>query len=140
MPIVVVAKNEADYAKWVEDTKGGAAAQVVSDAAAVERDWTLSELVAQGEKVYNTNCVACHQAGGVGVPPAFPALAGSAVATGPIADHVNIVMNGKPGTAMAAFKDQFSDADLASIITYTRNAFGNETGDSIQPAAVKALR
>lgn len=136
MPIVVVAKNEADYAQWVADQKGAAAA----DAAAADRDWTKPELMERGEKVYGTNCAACHQANGEGVPGAFPPLKGGPIATGPKEGHIDIVMNGKVGTAMAGYASQLSDVDLAAVITYERNAWGNDTGDLVQPSEVKAAR
>jgi cytochrome c oxidase subunit 2 len=90
----------------------------------------------QGQTVYNTYCMACHQANGQGLPPAFPALAGSAIATGPVENHINIVLNGKAGTAMAAFGAQLSAVDLASVITFERNAFGNSVGDMVQPVDI----
>ena len=135
MPIVVVAKAPEDYAKWVAEQQGAAAAETAS----ADREWTKDELMAKGEQVYQTNCAACHQANGQGLPPAFPAIAGSAIATGDPAGHISLVLNGKPGTAMAAYRDILSDADLAAVLTYQRNAFGNDAG-IIQPAAVKAAR
>lgn len=136
MPIVVVAKNDADYADWVT------AQQSASDAdmAAASRDWSQDELIARGENVYNTACAACHQANGEGIPGAFPGLKGGKIATGPIEAHLDIVLNGKPGTAMAAFAGQLNDIDLAAVVTYERNAWGNNTGDMIQPSDVKAAR
>lgn len=136
MPIVVVALSEQGYKDWVAQQKGGAA----SGAADINREWTMKELMDKGEGVYNSICAACHQPGGVGMPPTFPALKGSKIATGPVADHVNIVFNGKNGTAMQAFKNQLSDVEIASVITYERNAFGNNTGTMVQPAQMKALR
>jgi len=73
------------------------------------------------------------------VPPAFPALAGSAIATGDAAAHLDIVLNGKAATAMAPYRDILNDADLAAVITYERNAWGN-SASVVQPAAVKAAR
>jgi cytochrome c oxidase subunit 2 len=105
--------------------------------------------MAAGKAAYEKNCAACHQPEGQGIPPAFPALAGSKIVTGPLLSpegrlipdsHVDRVLNGKAGTAMQAFKATLSDADLAAIITYERNAFGNNKGDMIQPAQIKALR
>jgi cytochrome c oxidase subunit 2 len=136
MPIVLIAKTEDDYQQWVADQKAGAAAV----AAAATVTWTLDDLVAKGESVYNTNCLACHQANGQGIPGVFPAIAGSAIATGDMAGHVNIVMNGKTGTAMQAFGAQLSDVDLAAVITYQRNAFGNDAGDMVQPSDIAAAR
>lgn len=135
MPIVVVAKSPADYAAWVA-TKKGAAAEA---AASAEREWSKEELIAKGEKLYVTSCAACHQANGQGVPGAFPALAGGAIATGPVDAHIDMVMNGKAGTAMASFKALLNDADMAAIISYERNAWGNDAG-IVQPAAIKAAR
>ncbi|MEA2080885.1 MAG: c-type cytochrome, partial [Pseudomonadota bacterium] len=136
MPIVLIAKTEEDYAQWVADQKAGAAAA----AAAAGKEWTLEDLMAKGESVYNTNCAACHQANGQGIPGVFPPIAGSAIATGEISGHTDIVLNGKSDTAMQAFGEQLGDADLAAVITYQRNAFGNDTGDLIQPSEIAAAR
>ena len=101
----------------------------------------MDELVAKGEQVYQTACSACHQANGQGIPNVFPALAGSALATtGAIEEHADTVVNGRAGTAMQAFGAQLDDVELAAVITYTRNAWGNETGSSMQPAQIKAMR
>ena len=83
--------------------------------------------------------MACHQATGKGMPPAFPALDGSKVVTGPKAGQIALELKGKPGTAMAAF-ERLSDSELAAVITYTRNSWGNKTGEAIQPAEIKAAR
>ncbi|NIA01398.1 MAG: cytochrome c oxidase subunit II [Planctomycetia bacterium] len=136
MPIVVIAKNEADYQAWVTDQKS----QMDAAAAGADREWAMAELMERGEKAYNTSCAACHQATGAGVPGAFPALKGSAIATGAKDAHMAMVMNGKPGTAMAGFAAQLNDIDLAAIITYERNAWGNNTGDLVQPSEIKAAR
>jgi cytochrome c oxidase subunit 2 len=74
------------------------------------------------------------------MPPAFPALAGSAVATGDVAQHIDIGLNGRPGTAMAGFGAMLNDEQLAAIITYQRNAWGNDTGDLVNPADIAAAR
>ncbi|MDA8255693.1 MAG: cytochrome c oxidase subunit II [Betaproteobacteria bacterium] len=136
MPIVVEVVSEEDYAAWVAKKKGAAQAAAADGAKSFE----IAELVERGEKVYQANCAACHQADGKGLPGVFPAISGSAVATGPIADHIAIVMNGKPGTAMAAFAGQLSDADIAAVVTYQRNALGNKMGDLAQPAEIAAAR
>lgn len=136
MPIVVEAKTQQDYEAWLEVKK--AEAEVAKSGA--DREWTLDELVERGQEVYGTYCVACHQANGQGIPPAFPSLVGSPLTTGPIDGHVDIVLNGKPGTAMQAFGAQLNDVDLAAVVTYERNAFGNTMGDLVQPAQIKAAR
>jgi cytochrome c oxidase subunit 2 len=134
MPIVLVAKTQEDYDAWVEEQKGAAAA--AADAATATL--TMEELMARGEAAYNTSCAACHQANGAGIPGVFPAIAGSAIATGDVAKHIDIGVNGVPGTAMQAFGEQLSAVDLAAVITYQRNAFGNDTGDMVQPADIVA--
>ena len=136
MPIVLVAKTEDDYQAWVAEQKGAAAAEAES----ATKTWTMDDLMARGEAVYNTNCAACHQANGQGIPGVFPAIAGGAIATGDIAGHTDIVMNGKAGTAMQAFGAQLNDVDLAAVITFQRNAFGNDAGDMIQPSAIAEAR
>lgn len=136
MPIVVEAKTPEDYVRWVADRK----AKMAASADDPGKVYTLEELKARGEKVYNTHCAACHQANGAGIAGAFPALNGSKIATGDKAAHIHIVLNGKAGTSMAAFGAQLSDTDIAAVVTYERNAWGNHTGDVIQPSAIKALR
>ena len=136
MPIVLIAKTEEDYATWVAEQKSAAAA----DADAATATLTMDELMAKGETAYNKTCAACHQANGQGIPGVFPAIAGGPLATGDVAGHIDIVVNGKAGTAMQAFGEQLSAVDLAAIITYERNAFGNDSGDMVQPADVAAAK
>ena len=140
MPIVVEVKSEQDYAAWVGDQKK----QLASAAGDINKTWDIKELTARGEKVYTANCVACHQANGKGLPPAFPPLDGSKVATGPKLAHISTVLNGvtrdgKP-TAMIAWKGTLSDVDIASVVTYERNSWGNHTGEAIQPAEVTSAK
>jgi len=136
MPIVVEAKSEEDYLAWLSEKK----AEKVAAAASAEKTWTMDELMAHGESAYNTNCAACHMAGGEGLPGVFPGLKGSAIAIGDVAKHIDVVINGVAGTGMQAFGPQLNDADLAAIITYERNAWGNNTGDMVQPSDVKSAR
>jgi len=135
MPIVVRVVSEQDYAKWVGDFKKAAA----SAADDPNKKWDAKELAARGEKVYAANCVACHQANGRGNPPAFPPLAGSKIVTGAKAGHIDMVLNGKPNTAMQPFGKQLSDTDIAAVITHERSSWGNNAG-MVQPAEVKARR
>ena len=135
MPVVVEVKSKEDYAKWVAEQK----AKVAVAAEDPSKVWDEKALAERGEKVFAANCVACHQANGKGVPGAFPALDGSKVVLGPSAAQVGVLLNGRPGTAMASFR-QLSDTDLASVITYTRNAWSNKTGQAIQPAEIQAAR
>lgn len=135
MPIVVQAVAPEEFDKWVSLQKDKAA----SAEASAGKTWTQDELMEKGKKVYASTCAACHGANGEGIGP-FPKMAGSKIATGPLAAHLNIVMKGKPGTAMQAFAGQMNDADLAAVITFERNGFGNKTGDVVQPSQVKAAR
>jgi cytochrome c oxidase subunit 2 len=139
MPIVVEVKSADDYAKWLAEHKKAMAA-----AGDTGQPLDPKELIARGEKVFAANCAACHQANGKGVPGTFPALDGSKVVTGPKDAQIKTVLNGvmKNGqpTAMPAWKDTLSDTDIAAVITYTRNSWSNHTGETIQPAEIKAAR
>ncbi len=140
MPVVVEVVSQDKYAAWVDAQKKKAAASVDDPS----KIWDQAALVARGEKVYTSTCVACHQATGKGVPGAFPALDGSPKVTGPKADQIHILLSGvmkdgKP-TAMVSFAKQLSDTDIAAVVTYTRNAWGNKTGETVQPAEIKAAR
>ncbi len=136
MPIVVRVVSAADYTAWVGEQKK----KIAASADDPTKTYTLDELKARGEKVYTANCVACHQANGKGTPPAFPPLDGSKIANGPKGPHLDIVINGKQGTAMAAFGKQLNDTEIAAVVTYERNAWGNKTGEAIQPAEIRPLR
>jgi cytochrome c oxidase subunit 2 len=134
MPIVVNVVTDAEYTKWVEGKKK----EMAANADDPTKTWTIDELRQRGEKVYAANCVACHQANGKGVPGTFPALDGSPVVTGPRAEQINIILNGRKG--MPPFK-QLSDTEIAAVTTYTRNAWGNKPQENIvQPAEVTAAR
>lgn len=136
MPIVVEAKSEADYQTWLGEQKEKQKAL----AAASGKEWTKEDLMAQGQKVYSTNCASCHGVTGGGIPGVFPAMTGSPITTGDANAHIDIVLNGKAGTAMQAFGKQLSDSDLAAVITYERNALGNSVGDIVQPSTIKSAR
>jgi cytochrome c oxidase subunit II len=140
MPVVVEVKTPEAYAQWVDVQKKKAAASAEDPS----KVWDMKDLVARGEKVYTANCVACHQANGKGVPPAFPPLDGSKIATGPVAAHLDTVLNGvsKNGqpTAMVPWKNTLSNTDIAAVVTYERNAWGNHTGDAVQPSQVAAAK
>lgn len=134
MPIVVNVLEKEEYNAWLAKKKE----EVAAERDLAKKTFTLDELMAQGEAAYNRSCAACHAGNGEGIPGVFPALKGSAMATttGDYAAHLDIVVNGKAGTAMQAFGGQLSEVDIAAIITYERNAWGNSTGDLVQPLDV----
>ncbi len=140
MPIVVDVKSEEDYVAWLSSQK----AEAAEAAASAEKTWTRAELMSHGQKVYTTACAACHQANGEGLPNVFPGLKGSAIATGDIAKHIDVVINCvmKDGTttAMQDLGEEQNDADLSDVISYHRNARGNSTYVVVQPADIKAVR
>jgi len=130
MPIVVHVVSKEEYAQWFANKQ--AEAKEVNDLMA--QTFVMDDLMTRGKSVYERNCLACHGAngeGGVGTP-----IAGSAIATGDVSGHLDIGINGVPGTAMQAFGGQLNDVDMAAVITYQRNAFGNNMGDLIQPIDV----
>jgi cytochrome c oxidase subunit 2 len=130
MPIVVKVVSQDEYADWIA-AKQADAAQVRE---LMAQTFTMDELMERGKSVYQRNCLACHGAsgeGGVG-----PAIAGSAIATGVLGGHLNVGVNGVPGTAMQAFGGIINDVEMAAVITYQRNAFGNNMGDMVQPIDV----
>lgn len=140
MPIVVIAKSPADYQLWIEQEETRIAEEKAAEQELLAMNMTMAELMSNGERVYQGWCVACHQATGTGLPGIFPALKGSSLILNDRVAHINTVVNGKPGTAMQAFGKQLSLKELAAVITYTRNAFDNNTGDTVQAADVFAVQ
>lgn len=136
MPIVVEAKSEEDYNKWVEERLAKQAANTVDP----DKEWSMEELMAKGEKEYTTVCAMCHQANGKGMPPTFPALDGGPIASDKtkLHEHIQIVLHGK--NMMPAQGALKNDLELAAVITYERNAWSNHTGDIVQPKDIKAAR
>ena len=130
MPIVVNVVSKDEYNDWLA-TKQAEAAEIKQ---LMAQTFTMDELMARGKVVYERTCLACHGAsgeGGVG-----KAIAGSPIATGDLGGHLNVGINGVPGTAMQAFGGQLNDVEMAAVITYQRNAFGNNMGDAVQPIDV----
>lgn len=138
MPIVVKVLSQEDYAAWAKEQQAALSAAADDP----NKEWTAEELVARGESVYTSQCVACHQATGKGVAPVFPALDGSQVVMGPMAGHIEILLKGREGTAMQSYAN-LSDVELASVITYARQSWGNAgngTDPVVQPAQVRDAR
>lgn len=136
MPIVLEVLPREEFKQWVDEQKREAG----EAAAGIQRAWSREELMVLGESVYNRQCATCHQGDGSGLPPAFPPLAGSAVATGPLDQHIDVVLNGRAGTAMPAWADMLTTAEAAAVLTYTRNAFGNASNDVVQPQTIAQVK
>ncbi len=130
MPIVVNVVSKEEYASWI----GGKQEEAAVVKELMGQTFGLDELMERGKAVYDKSCLACHGAkgeGGVGLP-----IAGSPVATGDLARHLDVGINGVAGSAMQAFGGQLNDVEMAAVITYQRNAFGNNMGDLVQPIDV----
>ena len=126
MPIVVKAVEQDEYDLWIKEKQSAA----IALAELTEKDWTAEELVARGESLYITNCVACHGPNGAGVTGIFPALAGSDIVLNNKARQIEILMEGVQGAAMASYAEKLAEVDMAAVITYTRRSWGNkEKGD-----------
>lgn len=136
MPVVVEVKSAQDYELWLNEQKALVAQAAEAEQASLSASMTKEELMQLGESTYMAHCAACHQPTGLGLPPTFPALKGSAVATqGAIIDHIQLVQNGKG--MMPPFGKQLSLIEIAAVVTYERNAWGNDTGDLVQSSDVK---
>lgn len=140
MPIVVHAMEETQYDQWLADKKAEIEQAKQEAAASLTATLSKQELIDIGMQVYVDRCAVCHQANGAGIPGAFPAITGSAVATGDISEHIDVIVNGRAGTAMQAFANQLTDKEIAAVVTYQRNGLGNDTGDVVQAADVNAFK
>ncbi|MHB8347573.1 MAG: cytochrome c oxidase subunit II [Acidiferrobacterales bacterium] len=159
MPVVVKAVSQKDFQKWVTAQK----ALMVASAAGSTKTYSEADLLSHGKTVFAANCAACHQITGQGIPGTFPPLSagrkfsatpamltqlrsrgfltkGGRIVMGPVKNHLGIVLHGIPGTPMPSFAGQLSDTDIAAVVTYERNSFGNHTGDIIEPSQVAAVR
>ncbi|MCS5583258.1 MAG: cytochrome c oxidase subunit II [Pseudomonadales bacterium] len=140
MPVVVEVRLEAEFDKWIDDQR--LAKELSSGQAVADRNktWTMEELMPIGEQVFLPHCATCHESTGVGQGVTYPALAGGEIPNGPLEVHIDLVMNGKGGTEMQSWAPQLSDRELAAVITYERNAWGNSTNDVVQPKTIYATR
>lgn len=135
MPIVVHAMEEDEFDSWLVERQQAAE----EEAMGVDREWELAELMERGEDVYQAICSSCHQGDGQGSPPAFPALASNQQLIDDLDWHLDKVLNGAPGTAMPAFRNTLNPVETAAVVTFSRNAWGNDTGDVVQPLTVQEL-
>jgi len=140
MPVVVEVIPEAEFDGWIDEQRLAIALASETAVADRNRTWSMAELAPRGEEIFLEHCATCHQPQGTGQAGKYPALAGSEVTTGSIEEHIDRVMNGKADTEMQAWAPQLSDLDLAAVMTYERNAWGNNTADVIQPMTVYLAR
>ena len=142
MPVVVVAKTPEDFEKWIAGEADRLAKQKAQEQAIAALQMTMDEAMALGQQIYQGYCAACHQPTGEGLPGVFPALKGSKLTTEAAgkAGHIDIVLHGKAGTAMQAFGKQLGLKELAAVITYERNAWGNNTGDLVQAGEIQTVK
>ena len=132
MPIVVVAKEPADYDLWVSEQEAIQQEAKEKEQRLLSMNMTMDESMSMGEKVYNANCAACHMPNGEGLPGVFPALKGSQIAVADEPKHIDILINGVAGSAMQSYAKQLTMSEIAAVVTYERNAWGNDTGDLVQ--------
>ncbi|EDK30033.1 cytochrome c oxidase, subunit II [Vibrionales bacterium SWAT-3] len=132
--------EENEFDAWLAEQKELtiAAQQAAQDA--LDASLSLEELNTIGEEVYKTRCAVCHQANGEGIPGAFPAIKGSPIALGDVDVHIDTIVYGRGGTAMQAFDNQLTEKEIAAVVTYQRNAWGNDTGDVVQASDVNAYK
>ena len=135
----LMAPAAATPVKTGETQAADAAPAPAAPAAAPTAKWDMAAAMARGQQVYSQNCAACHMADGKGNPEmgAKP-IAGSPIANGPLAAHIERVLKGKG--IMPAWGNQLNDTDLAAVITFERNSFGNHKGDLVKPEDIKAAR
>jgi cytochrome c oxidase subunit 2 len=137
MPIVVDVRSPEKFDLWLVEQQQLIAQQAQQEATLKDISFNMDELMALGKDVYTANCSVCHQPTGQGLPGLFPSLKDSPITTGDVQKHIDIVVNGKPGTAMQAFAKQLSSKQLAAVITYERNAWGINTGELVQPKQIQ---
>lgn len=140
MPIVVIALEPDEFETWAANEETRLAEERAEEERLLDMQMSMDELMSLGENIYNAECATCHQPNGRGVPGVFPALAGEGMSVDPnrLDAHLDIVINGETGTAMQAFQGRLSMRELAAVITYERNAWGNDTGDEVQAADINS--
>jgi len=139
MPVVVIAKEPAEYANWIQEQEEISRSARIEEQRLLDMNMDMEELMSVGERVYQTACAACHMPNGEGLPGVFPALKGSDIALNNKPKHIDLVVNGVPGTAMPSFAKQLSMKEIAAVVTYERNAWGNDTGETVQAKDVNAI-
>ncbi|WP_440054363.1 cytochrome c oxidase subunit II [Pseudoalteromonas sp. T1lg65] len=138
MPVVVEAVAPEKFDSWLANAKAEKLQAQAESEAIAQQTLSKEELMTVGEQTYMAYCAACHQPTGLGLPGVFPALKDNKVVLGDVKEHIDVLLLGRPGTAMQAFAKQLTIKQLAGVITYKRNSWGNDTGEVIQPSQVQA--
>lgn len=136
MPIVVIAKEPAEFEAWIQGEEQRLAERRAEEERLLSMEMDKDELMRIGQQIHLSQCAACHQPNGQGIPGVFPAVAGSDVALNDRARHIDVVVNGVAGSAMQSFRNNLSMSEIAAVVTYQRNAWGNDTGDVVQAADI----
>ena len=136
MPIVVIAKEPAEFEAWIQGEEQRLAERRAEEERLLSMEMDKDELMRIGQQVHLSQCAACHQPNGQGIPGVFPAVAGSDVALNDRARHIEVIVNGVAGSAMQSFRNNLSMSEIAAVVTYQRNAWGNDTGDVVQAADI----
>jgi cytochrome c oxidase subunit 2 len=139
MPIVVIAKDPAEYEAWIEEQEAIALRAKEEEQRLLAMNMSMEELMTDGKRVYEAVCAACHMPNGEGLAGVFPAIKGSKIATEDQQAHIDIIVYGKAGTAMQSFSKQLTMSEIAAVVTYQRNAWGNNTGEMVQAKDVNAI-
>ncbi len=139
MPVVVVAKDPAEYNAWIAEQEEMQRKAKEEEQRLLAMNMSMDELMTIGEQVYLRACAACHQPNGQGLPGVFPSLVGTDMIKNDMPGHIDIVVNGKTGTAMQAFSKQLTMSEIAAVVTYERNAWGNNTGEMVQAKDINAV-
>lgn len=139
MPIVVIAKNPVDYQAWIDTQEALALSAKEEEQRLLAMNMSMEELMIDGKRVYEAVCAACHMPNGEGLAGVFPAIKGSSIALNDKPAHIDIIVYGKAGTSMQSFAKQLTMSEIAAVITYQRNAWGNNTGEMVQAKDINAI-
>jgi cytochrome c oxidase subunit 2 len=139
MPVVVIAKEPAEFDKWITEQEAFQLEAKQEEQRLLSMNMTMDEAMSLGEQVYLANCAACHMPSGEGLPGVFPALKGSQIAVADQPKHIDIMINGVTGSAMQSYAKQLTMSEIAAVVTYERNAWGNNTGDLVQAKDINAV-
>ena len=109
----------------------------------------MAKSIANGKIVYSNNCMNCHMEDGKGLAGAFPPIAKSDYLKRPSKDLIAVILKGQSGeikvngvvyNGMMPAQDYLSDEEIADVLNYINNSWGNKNLKPILPSQVKLLR